>query len=308
MKDLAVPEVSIITITKNRADLLKRAINSVLGQTFINFEYLIVDGGSTDHTAEIVESFADKRIIYLKLREDLESFSHCVDYAMGYSRGKFITFLDDDDEYLPSKIEKQYNLLISLPEDYGMVYCWMDYYDDNTGKLIQKYHPENRGYIYYECIEKQSMGGTPTLFLHKKAFNEVKGFNKELKYASDWEFNTRVARKYLIDFVPEVLVKVHVNHPFLRMTQTSTVYSKEVINSHIDFYEYYLSEFKDGFNKYPKKKLTHLIRLSKLYSRLGDSVKSKGLMLQIIKEFGFSYSVLVTIIKSIYLLNFKLFR
>ncbi len=146
------PEVSIITVTKNRADLLKRAIKSVLSQSFTDFEYIIIDGASTDHTAQVVESFNDRRIVYKKLEEDMSPVTLCVDYGVNLSKGNYLTFLDDDDEYLPQKIEKQYNLLKTLPEEYGCVYCWMDYYDTRTGKMIKEHHPSVRGNIFSESI------------------------------------------------------------------------------------------------------------------------------------------------------------
>jgi glycosyltransferase involved in cell wall biosynthesis len=302
------PKVTIITVTKNRGVLLKRAIISVLSQTFQDIEYLIIDGASTDNTAEIVNSFSDERIKYFKLKEDFDPMVLCHEYAINLSSGEYITFLDDDDEYLPTKIERQYDLLTSLPEEYGMVYCWMDYYDEESGKLLKEHHPANRGNIFHECIEKQSMGGTPTLFLRRDVYYKVNGFNKFLKHSSDWEFNTRVAREYLVDFVPEVLVTVHINHPFLRMSQAAAKKTRKNVVNHIEFIEYYLTEFKEGFLKYPQKKFGHLITLAKCYAKIGDSKKCRNVIMQLIHEFGFRIKILETILKSSYYFSLKNFK
>jgi glycosyltransferase involved in cell wall biosynthesis len=295
------PEVSIITVTKNRADLLERAIESVLAQTFTEFEYIIIDGASTDHTTQVVQSFNDKRIVYKKLEEDLSPSVLCIDYAVNLSEGNYITFLDDDDEYLPKKIEKQYNLLKSLPEEYGCVYCWMDYYDAKTNKMIKEHHPAIRGNIFHECIEKQSIGGTPTLFLKKKVYLEINGWNKDLNYTTDWEFNTRIARKYLIDFVPEVLVKVHIHHAYhnMNLARFDEQYKNNILNT-IQLHEYFLSEFKDGFTKYPRKKMLHMITLAKCYARLRNFKKCKKLLVELVDECGINFLILVTILKSVY--------
>ena len=171
--------------------------------------------------------------------------------------------MDDDDEYLPHKIQKQISLLSSLSTDYGFVYCWMDYFDDQTGLLIREWHPKVKGNAYFDQIEKQSVGGTPTLFIRREAFSRVGGLNKTLKYVADWEFATRLSKYYLTDFVPEVLVHVHTNHGFERMqTKKET---PERVQALIEFHEYYLSEFTDGFEIYPKKKIPHLKALSTLY-------------------------------------------
>ncbi|MDR3610262.1 MAG: glycosyltransferase [Ignavibacteriaceae bacterium] len=295
------PLVTVITITRNRASLLKRAILSVINQTYKNLEYIIIDGASEDNTSEVVNSFQDKRIIYIKQSHN-KNISLSCDEAVQLSTGKYITFLDDDDKYLPMKIEKQVKLIESLPNDYGLVYCWMDYYDQDSGKMIGEHHPNNRGYIYYDCIEKQSMGGEPTLFMRREVYFDVNGWNKNLKLSSDWEFNTRIARKYLIDFVPEVLVHVYINHSFLRMTESFIPNSRDKIINLIEYTEYYLNEFKDGFQKYPEKKIPHLVRLAKLHARLGEINNCIINIRQLIREFGFNLNIQVTILKSIYFL------
>ena len=264
-----LPKVTIITVTRNRAKLLKRAIDSVLSQTFKDFEYIIIDGASTDDTSKVVKNFNDERIIYVQQTENKATIIS-FDFAVNLSRSEYLTFLDDDDEYLPTKIEKQYNLMKSLPPEYGCVYCWMDYYDDRSNKLVKEHHPSNRGYIFYDCIEKQSMGGLPTLFMKRDVYLTLNGWNSKLKYVADWEFNTRIARKYLIDFVPEVLVRAHIDHPFERMSSSqSNLESLSKIQNLIDYHNHYLTEFGDGFKKFPIKKTSHLMSLAKLYARLG---------------------------------------
>jgi glycosyltransferase involved in cell wall biosynthesis len=296
-----VPEVSIITITKNRAELLKRAINSVLNQTFKNYEYIIIDGASTDNTSQVVNSYGDSRIVYEKLEKDMDPIVLCMDYAVSISRGKYITFLDDDDEYLPQKIEKQYNLIESLSPDYGCVYCWMDYYDARSGVFLREHHPTVRGNVFYDSLEEQAIGGTPTLFMRREVYLDVNGWNKELKVITDWEFNTRIAKKYLIDFVPEVMVKVYINHEYdnFNLKQSNMNYRNNVIN-HIQLHEYYLQEFRDGFQKIPEKKITHLIVLTKCYARIRNYNGFWKTLHELITEFGFSSVMFITILKSAY--------
>jgi glycosyltransferase involved in cell wall biosynthesis len=301
MSSSKIPAVSIITITKNRAELLKRAIKSVLNQTFTDFEYIIVDGASTDHTTEVVKSFNDSRIVYEKLEKDFDPIVLCMDYAVNLSRGKYITFLDDDDEYLPAKIEKQFKLMESLPEEFGCVYCWMDYYDARSNLLLKEHHPTVRGNVFYESLEEQAIGGTPTLFMRRGVYLEVNGWNKNLKVITDWEFNTRIAQKYLIDYVPEVLVKVYINHNYnnFNLKQSNLKFRKNVIN-HIQLHEYYLNEFEEGFKKSPEKKITHLVVLAKCYARVRNVRALQKALQELITEFGFNSLMLTTILKSAY--------
>lgn len=285
------PEVTVITITRNRAQLLSRAIKSVLNQSYKLFNYIIVDGASTDDTQNIVKYFKDERIIYIQQKENLHPVIS-IDQAVNLTQSKYITFLDDDDEYLPTKIEKQLDLMETLSEDYGLVYCWMDYFDDTNNKLVREHHPSNRGNIFYHCIEKQSMGGTPTLFIRRKVYQEVNGWNKNLKYIADWEFNTRIARKYLVDYVPEVLVKVHINHNYERQMISQAKYSSKIrLINQIDFHNHFLAEFREGFEKYPLKKSEHLKNLAKLNARLG-LVRSSFSKIKEINQLGIKKAVI----------------
>ncbi|MFX1394814.1 MAG: glycosyltransferase family 2 protein [Promethearchaeota archaeon] len=98
--------VSVITPTHNRANIIKEAINSVLNQTYKNFEYIIVDNGSTDNTEEIVRSFKDERIKYI-WQENSGSPAGSRNTGMMAATGYYIAFCDSDDLWLPQKLEKQ---------------------------------------------------------------------------------------------------------------------------------------------------------------------------------------------------------
>ncbi|MFX1394812.1 MAG: glycosyltransferase family 2 protein [Promethearchaeota archaeon] len=98
--------VSVITPTHNRANIIKEAMNSVLNQTYKNFEYIIVDNGSTDNTEEIVRSFKDERIKYI-WQENSGSPAGSRNTGMMAATGYYIAFCDSDDLWLPQKLEKQ---------------------------------------------------------------------------------------------------------------------------------------------------------------------------------------------------------
>ena len=126
--DQKPPLVSVIVPTRNRANLVARAIQSVLDQTYRHIECIIVDDGSSDETRQVVEEFTDERLVYLR-HETQRHASAARNTGIAYSRGELIAFLDDDDEWMSRKLEKQVELLLSLHEKVGMVYCWMDYFD-----------------------------------------------------------------------------------------------------------------------------------------------------------------------------------
>ena len=116
------PLVSIIIPTYNRAELLKRAIQSCLDQTYKNIQVVVVDDASEDNTPEIVQRFKDSRIKYIRLPKNSGRPAVPRNIGILNSDGEVIAFLDSDDYFLPEKIEKQVRALTNS-EEIGLVYC-----------------------------------------------------------------------------------------------------------------------------------------------------------------------------------------
>lgn len=243
------PLVSVITITRNRGNLIGRCIKSVLNQTYKNIEYIIVDGASDDNTDEVVASFKDDRLHYVKLETNWP-IKETLDHGISLCKGKYITFLDSDDEYLLEKIEKQVTLIESLPNSYGMVYCGMTDIDSSTGAVITRHFPFLRGKVYDEAIGVQHLSGTPTFLFRKKVLESLGGWKDNIGIISDWELAVRCCRDYLVDFVPEELVRVYVNHGSVR--QSEKAYYSDLLERRIKFNKYFLSEFHDVFERHPE--------------------------------------------------------
>lgn len=260
------PLVSIITITRNRGNIISNAIQSILNQTYTNYEYIIVNGASTDNTVEIISSFTDKRIKLINLDVNLP-IPETINIGVENSTGKYLTFLDDDDKYLPTKVEKQVELIEKLSQDYGFVYCWMDYFDSKTKRKVKEHHPNLKGFIPELVVEKPIISGTPTLLFRKESFRILGGWKENIGIISDWELAARACQKYKVDFVPETLVNVYVNHGANRMSDDN--YYKEIPKRYIIFHSYFLTEFKNIFDKYPQKKKYHLYGLARSYFILG---------------------------------------
>lgn len=115
------PTVSVVIPTYNRAALLGRSIRSVLGQSYKDFELIVIDDGSTDETSHVVADFADPRIRYLPLPHNTGAGA-ARNAGVRVARGKFLAFQDSDDEWLPSKLAKQISAFESGPARLGMVY------------------------------------------------------------------------------------------------------------------------------------------------------------------------------------------
>ena len=119
---------TVIIPTYNRATLVKEAIQSVLDQTFDNFELIIVDDHSTDNTKDVVQSYSDKRICYV-LNDHIKGAAGARNAGLSRSGGKWVAFLDSDDVWLPKKLELVYEKIKEVDTDVGLIYTGFADYD-----------------------------------------------------------------------------------------------------------------------------------------------------------------------------------
>ena len=204
--------VSVIIPTHNRAELLRQAIASVLGQSFQDFEIVIVDDASTDDTLGATASFNDVRIRYFRNPQNRgESASR--NAGLARANGDYIAFLDDDDVWLPRKLEAQVNLLDRSPAEVGGVYCGYHRVDRETGAIIATTLPERRGAIYADMRGQNWVGSPSTVLLRRECFKKAGLFDEKLKFGPDYDMWIRISRFYRFEIVKEPLVRytVHAN-------------------------------------------------------------------------------------------------
>ena len=237
--------ISVILPTHNRANLLTQAIDSVLNQSYLNLELIVIDDASTDNTSNLVKSYSDKRIRYIKHNENKHA-SASRNTGIRNAKGKYIAFLDDDDSWLPHKLEKQVSLLNSCPESTGLIYCWMDYINKNN-EITATIKPTLKGYIFKDVLDKQRIGGCPTLLIRKSVISQCGLFDESLFRGNDGDFIRRVCLKYEVDVIPEVLVKVKTDHGLKRISDNNELGLQASLKS----YTSRLQKFKDILHKYP---------------------------------------------------------
>ena len=257
--DNTQPLVSIITITLGRPDLIHRCIESIQRQTYSNYEHIIVDASSGDETEKAVMKYSDSHIKYLRSPKGPQVQTRI---GVDHSSGAFITMLDDDDEYEPTKLEKQLKLIETLPEAYGLVYCWMTYYDNTTKEQLRIHKTELRGFVGDLAVERPLISGTPTMFYRRGVFEEFGGTFDDSHgvVMSDWELLCRITQKYKVDFVPESLVRVYINHGH---EQLSFPKDPKRLYNQIKFHNYFLEHFANVFQEHPKRQWYHLSVLSR---------------------------------------------
>lgn len=255
--------VTVVIPTHNRSDLLPRAIRSVLGQTYKNLECIVVDDASNDSTEQVVREFEDNRLIYLRHETSLHA-SAARNSGIKKARGEFLAFLDDDDEWLPQKLEKQLGLITSSSEQVGLVYCWLDCYEEE--QLVSQRHPKLRGNIFKHTLDRQPIGNSSTLLVRRAVIETVGGFDESLPRGNDGDFIRRICRDYEVDFVPKVLVKVYIGHKYERITSVDEKGLRNAIKGH----SVKLIKFKEQLEKYPKQAASIHATIAYYHALLGE--------------------------------------
>lgn len=204
--------VSIIIPTYNRAAVIRRAIDSILRQTYSSYEILVIDDGSADETKSIVTDIQDARIRYIALEEN-RGVAHARNVGIQEAKYDYIAFLDSDDEWLPDKLEVQMRKLEAAQDSVGMVYCRMGgKLRDGTGRFVcphQSYEKEMLEGDLFQLLLLNNVIGMPTVLVRRKCLEQVGGFKETLGCLEDWELILRIARRWRIGFVDNFLVEVH---------------------------------------------------------------------------------------------------
>ena len=200
------PIFSVIIPTYNRAHVVRRAIDSVLKQSFTNFELIIVDDGSKDATENIISEYKDERIIYLKHPKNLGQ-NPALNTGLENARGIYISFLDSDDEWLPGMLGKVYEKY-NLDEQISCVYVLNGALDPN-GNVVPGRKDHIEGHIYKEALEQGYITSPSTLSVKKSCFLEIGNFETENKVCQDDVMCLRLAKNYKFGLVREILCLIH---------------------------------------------------------------------------------------------------
>ena len=202
------PTVSVVLPTYDRGDVLGRAIESVLAQTYREFELLVVDDGSTDDTAAVVGSFDDPRITYV---EHANNRGACAARNTGIreSTGEFVAFQDSDDEWHPEKLRRQMDAFADAPASVGVVYTGFTRHGDGT----ETYHPgpgvDPKEGDVRESLLRQNFVTTQAAVVRRRCLDDVGGFDERLPRFQDWELWLRLSERYEFSLVDESLVTAH---------------------------------------------------------------------------------------------------
>jgi glycosyltransferase involved in cell wall biosynthesis len=201
------PLVTVLMPVYNGEKYLSEAIDSILNQTFSDFEFLIMNDGSTDNSENIILSYSDSRIQYIKNVSNLKLIT-TLNKGIELAKGKYIVRMDADDISAPTRIEKQVAFM-EKNEDVGICGSWFTAFGD-VQESVCKYkeqHDEILFKMFYQCHFCH-----PSLIIRKKVFEDLEiPFNRKFIHAEDYELYLRLSTKWKFHNLQESLINYRIH-------------------------------------------------------------------------------------------------
>ncbi|MCP4992198.1 MAG: glycosyltransferase family 2 protein, partial [Gammaproteobacteria bacterium] len=199
--------ISVIVPTYNRSQVLGRAIQSVLDQTFPAHEIIVVDDGSTDNTKQLVRDlFPQCRYI----EQPNRGVSAARNTGIESATGNWLAFLDSDDEWLPGKLRAQIALLEKNPE---VKICHTEEIWIRNGKQVNqmKKHAKSGGHIFQNCLPLCVISPS-SVIIHREIFHEIGAFDEELPACEDYDLWLRICASHPVAFVEQPQINKYGGH------------------------------------------------------------------------------------------------
>jgi glycosyltransferase involved in cell wall biosynthesis len=282
------PLISIIIPTYNRARLLGRSIQSILNQTFQNFEIIVVDDCSSDNTEKVVKGFHDERVRYIR-HEERKGANFARNTGIRVARGEYVAFQDSDDEWLPEKLEKQMRAFKNDPPDLGVVYTsfWL------IGKGRKTYCPssdvkQKEGNIHDILLETNFIS-TQTAVVKKACFEKVGMFDEILPCLQEWELWIRISKYYRFKHIDEPLVNAYLQPDSISRNMNALIIAQKRI----------LEKYFGEISKKPELLEKHYFEIGTSLCLNGEIEEGKNYFLKAIKAYPFNTKLLFSTLFSL---------
>ncbi|MBD2464448.1 glycosyltransferase [Oscillatoria sp. FACHB-1407] len=202
-----MPLISVVLPVYNGEKTIQRTIESVLKQTFSDFELLIINDGSSDRTVEIVTQINDPRIRLFSYPNSGVSASR--NRGIAQATGEFISFIDADDLWTPDKLAAQLNALQTHP-DAAVAYSWTDWIDESDRPLRPAGRSTASGKVYEKLLLRDFIESGSNVLIRRQALEIVGTFDETLPPTEDWDLWLRLAAQYEFVVVPspQILYRV----------------------------------------------------------------------------------------------------
>jgi len=195
------PQVSVIIPTYNRGWIIKEAIDSVLAQDYTEFELIVVDDGSTDHTSDVLDSYGDDiKVLFQKNK----GVSAARNLGIAEASGKFIAFLDSDDLWLPQKLALQIEFINQTPD---ALICQTEEVWIRNGLRVnpKKRHKKPSGMIFKPSLEL-CLVSPSAVMIQRSLLDRVGGFDETLPACEDYDLWLRISCRFPVHLIDAALI------------------------------------------------------------------------------------------------------
>ncbi|MCU0759897.1 MAG: glycosyltransferase family 2 protein [Steroidobacteraceae bacterium] len=251
------PRVSVVIPTRNRAALLRRALESVFAQGFVDHEVLVVDDASTDDTAALLAGWPDPRLRVLR-QPAAGGGPRARNRGIEASRGEFVAFLDDDDEWLPRKLALQVARFDAPGPPLVLVHCGTDLVSARSGRLVHRFDVADRPMTCTDFLRELPFT-TSNAMVRRSSLQAIGGFDETLAGAQDRDLWIRLARIGAVGAVPEVLLRRYLHGEQISSSLSAKLRAKEQ----------FLAKYREDLRRHPREHALHLWRLGVLYCVAG---------------------------------------
>lgn len=238
--------ISIIIPTFERPELLEKSVDSVLNQTYKNLEIIIVDDNFSNsiyrqQTELKFSNHIDKRVKYIK-HENNKGANAARNTGFRYSSGDYIAFLDDDDEYMENKIEIQLNVALKINNDRGvLIFVGAEIIKEKISSFSNWMKNKFDTIVFEnnEIFVGNFIGSNSFVFIDRKSFKRINGFDENLPSCQDWDLWIRLAESNIqLIGIPIPLVKYYDRTEINRITTDSTKKVEghlKILNKHKEY-------------------------------------------------------------------------
>jgi len=270
------PMVSVIIPTYNRNNTLKRAIRSVLNQTFQDFEIVVIDDASTESPEKLITAFNDARIRYF-CHESNRGANVARNTGINASSGKYIAFLDSDDEWLPEKLECQIKSFENLPVNVGAHYSGLTVVS-SKGVVLDRRIPSASGDILSTLFTRNCIGPLSSVIVRRSALDHSGLFDEQLPASQDWDLYIRIAHHFHFGFTRKPLVSYHISSDSITKNMKSKALARHMI----------LKKYEDRIKKNPYAFSRQLIKTGHYYCRADQMINGRRVFVRAIRAYPLS--------------------